>query len=115
MAKTITLYGHSYEQVTAPKRIQRMQDAFNASYCSRLDEVYGSYSGAKARAIEYCYAREREFGSLNGVITSYCTCFFTYAFTGEDEFGRLWLIYITPNHDYACLLRDTLLQEGGEA
>lgn len=105
MAKTITLHGHTYELVTAPAQKRRFWENFCNSSDVELSDVYGSYSRAKENAYEYCRAREREFGSYNGVITTYCIMFFTYAFTGVCE-GKEWLIYITPSHDYAIELED---------
>lgn len=103
MAKTIKLYGHNYEIVNP--NTQRAKDMFHKflrSYDSCLDDVYAyHHSRAKDNAYEYCREREREFNSLDGVITSYNTWMFTYAFTGKDEEGKKWLIYIMPNHDYA--------------
>lgn len=101
MAKTITLHGHTY-QVISPtsQRAQHIWRAYFRSNDATLDEVYGRYSSAKARAYEYCREREREFDSYDGVITGYNTCTFSYAFTGYCE-GKKWLIYITKDHDYA--------------
>lgn len=96
---TINLHGHNYTVMTKAQADKAWR-AFDRSTDVELSDVYGRYSGAKARAFEYCRAREREFGSYNGVITSYNTCMFTYAFTGFFE-GKEYLIYITPSYDYA--------------
>lgn len=101
MAKTITLHGHTYTVMSATsERAQHVWRAYMSSNDATLDEVYGRYSNAKARAYEYCRDREREFSSYDGVITGHNTCTFSYAFTGYCE-GKKWLIYITKDHDYA--------------
>lgn len=103
MAKTIQLAGHTYELVTAPTKANRMYMAWLGSHDYSLDCVYGSYSGAKERAFEYCRDRERELNSYNGVISSHNLMMFTYAFTCTYE-GVDYLIYITPSHDFAVPL-----------
>lgn len=101
MAKTIKLHGHNYT-VISPKtqRAQHVLHAYLRSNDATLDEVYGSYSGAKASAYEYCRDREREFSSYDGVITGHNCTTFSYAFTGYCE-GKKYLIYITKGGDYA--------------
>ena len=101
MAKTIQLHGHNYT-VISPKtqRAQHVLHAYLRSHHVTLDEVYGSYSYAKANAYEYCRAREREFSSYDGVITGHNCMTFSYAFTGMCE-GKKYLIYITKCGDYA--------------
>ena len=103
MAKTIKLAGHTYELVTAPKKARTMYEKWLSSSDYELYDVYRSYSGAKARAFEYCRERERELNSLNGVIASHSIMMFTYAFTCSYE-GVEYLIYITPSHDFAVSL-----------
>ena len=100
MAKTIQLHGHNYTVIN-PKtqRAQHVLHAYLRSNDATLDEVYGSYSGAKASAYEYCRAREREFNSYDGVITGHNCMAFSYAFTGWCE-GKKYLIYITKDADY---------------
>lgn len=101
MAKTINLHGHDY--VVINPRTQRAKSILRAFLRSdevTLDEAYGRYSHAKASAYEYCRAREREFGSYDGVITGHNTCAFSYAFTGFCE-GKRYLVYITKDYDYA--------------
>lgn len=102
MAKTINLYGHTYE-VMSPntQRAKSIYEAFMRSYDCDLRDVYGSFSRAKENAMEYCRARERECQSVDGVITSYCIMQFTYSFSCKDENGDFWLIHITKSHDYA--------------
>ncbi|MBO7732129.1 MAG: hypothetical protein J6S67_06245 [Methanobrevibacter sp.] len=96
----LKLHGHNY-RVIRPTTLQakRFYDAFCNSSDSRLDEVYGHYSQAKRNAIEYCYAREREFDAYDGVITGHNSCQFSYAFTGLCE-GKRYLVYITKCGDY---------------
>lgn len=102
MAKTITLHGRNYTVIN-PKteKARDLWRRFNGSTDVELCDVYGSYSQAKRNAYEYCRARERDFNSLNGVITSYNIFMFTYAFTGRGDDGKMYLIYITPSCDYA--------------
>lgn len=102
MPKTVKLHGHDYVVINpSAERAQQIMRAFERSNDVTLDDAYGRYSHAKRNAYEYCVAREREFGSFNGVITGHNTCTFSYAFTGLDESGKRWLIYITVAHDYA--------------
>lgn len=101
MAKTITLHGHRYVLVTAPSKVRDFYNDFCRSSDVELRDVYGSYSQAKANAYEYCREREREFGSYNGVISSYCIMQFTYSFTGKGDDGNWYLIRITKDYDYA--------------
>lgn len=101
MAKTITLHGHNYTVISPNTQFaRRIKRQFDYSSDVTLDDVYGSYSYAKARAYEYCRAREHEFSSYDGVITGHNSMTFSYAFTGWCE-GKLYLIYITKCHDYA--------------
>ena len=110
MAKTINLFGHSYELMSAKtERAKRIYDAFCSSSDYELYHVYGSFSRAKENAMDYCRARERECNSTDGVITSYCIMQFTYAFTCESE-GKRYLVYITKSHDYVIDL--DALQQG---
>lgn len=98
---TIKLHGHNYVVVNpSTSRAQNMYRNYVRSNDATLDEVYGRYSSAKARAYEYCREREREFSSYDGVIAGYNTCQFSYAFTGWCE-GKKYLIYITKDADYA--------------
>lgn len=101
MAKTITLHGHNY-RVISPKTqfASRIKRQFDNSSDVTLDDCYGSYSCAKARAYEYCRERELEFSSYDGVITGHNSMTFSYAFTGWCD-GKLYLIYITKCYDYA--------------
>ena len=106
MAKTISLHGHNYTVISAKTQFaNRIKRQFDSSYDSDLRDVYGSYSRAKENAMDYCRAREREFSSYDGVITSHNCMQFTYAFTGWCE-GKLYLIYITKCHDYALEIEE---------
>ena len=101
MAKTIKMFGVNYEVIKPnTQKARDLWRAFQGSTDVELCDVYGRYSQAKRNAYEYCRAREREFNSLNGVITSYNLFMFTYAFTGRGEDGKMYLVYITPSHNY---------------
>ena len=101
MSKVIRLHDHNYVVINPnTERACAIKRAFHWSNEVELGDAYGTYSGAKARAYEYCRAREREFGSYDGKITGHNTCTFSYAFTGWCE-GKLYLIYITHCNDYA--------------
>ena len=106
MAKTINLNGHNYTVIN-PKT-ERARQIIHAWDCSTevdLDDAYGRYSSAKARAYEYCRERERECNSYNGRITGHNICTFSYAFrcvVGEKRY----LIYITHCSDYAIDITD---------
>lgn len=106
MAKTISLHGHNYTLISPNTQFaSRIKHQFNCSEVASLDQVYGRYSQAKRNAIDYCYAREREFDSYDGVITGHNSMTFSYAFTGWCE-GKLYLIYITKCHDYALEIKE---------
>ena len=98
---TINLHGHNYT-LLSPKtsRARNMLNNYLRSYNSGLYDVYGTCSQAKRNAYEYCLAREREFGSSDGVIAGHNCMAFSYAFTGMCE-GKKYLIYITKDADYA--------------
>lgn len=102
MAKTITLHGRNYTVINPnTQKARDLWRKFQGSTDVELWDVYGTCSQAKRNAYEYCRACEREFNSLNGVITSYNLFMFTYAFTGRGDDGKMYLIYITPTRDYA--------------
>lgn len=68
-----------------------------------LDDVYGCYSAAKARAYMYCKDLEAEFDGFDGGITSYNVFSFTYMFDfANPDTGELMRAHITPtcNHAY---------------
>ena len=104
MTKTINLHGHTYE-VMRPSYARQAYNKFLRSNDLELIDVYTSYSRAKANAYKYCKARQNEFNSYNGVIASYCSTNFTYAFTGCCE-GKEYFVFITKTHDYAIALED---------
>ena len=96
----LKLHGRNYRVISpVTQHAKRIYDSFCNSSDSSLDEVYGRYSQAKRNAIEYCYAREREFGAYDGVITGHNSMTFSYAFTGRCE-GKRYLVYITQCGDY---------------
>lgn len=102
MAKTIKFYGHTFEVMNAKtERAQRIYRAFCRSDEATLDDAYGRYSSAKARAYNDCVRLEIACGGWNGCITGHNTCTFSYAFQCLDENGKEWLVYITPTREYA--------------
>jgi len=106
MAKTISLHGHNYTLISPKTQFaERIKSNFNNSSDVDLRDAYGSYSRAKENAYAYCREREREFSSYNGVIASHNSMQFTYAFTGWCD-GKLYLIYITKDHDYALEIEE---------
>lgn len=76
--------------------------------CSRgnnLDEVYSSYSAAKARAWKQCESLCAEFDGFNLCITSYNTSVFTAQFEFDNpDNGRPMVCHITPSDTYAMYL-----------
>ena len=67
------------------KQGQRFIDSYNRSNVSRLDQIYNSYSTAKARAELWClstYANEE--GSTGYRIISYSCMVFTVAWRTKD-------------------------------
>lgn len=70
-----------------------------------LDDVYGSFSAAKARAYMYCRALEAEFDGFDGGITGHNSQFFTYMFDFVNpDTGELMRAHITPTYNHAYYL-----------
>lgn len=104
MPQVKELHGHRYTVISPNTQFaRRIQRNFENSSDVDLRDAYGSCSRAKENAYAYCRAREREFGSYNGVITGHNSMTFTYAFTGVCE-GQWYLVYITKWGDYALKL-----------
>ena len=107
MAKTITLRGHSFTVINPnTERARRIIRAWEYSDEVDLDDAYGRYSSAKKYAYDYCRELERRFNSYSGRITGHNMMQFTYAFRGDGDDGRKYLIYITKDHDYAIDVTD---------
>lgn len=72
---------------------------------NNLDEVYGHYSAAKARAWKRCEDICAELGGRNLCITSATCQFFSAQFEFEhSENGRPMVCTMTPSHTYAMYL-----------
>ena len=70
-----------------------------------LDEVYGSYSAAKARAWKQCESLCAELDGFNLCVTSANTFKFTAQFEfANPENGRPMVCHITPTQTYAMYL-----------
>lgn len=76
----------------------------HADNSGRLEEVYQSYSAAKARAYRYCLELKEKLNGFDARITGANTFFFSYAFQYCDEDGVLHLAYITHANDYTVEL-----------
>lgn len=78
------------------------QGYVGASKGNHLDEVYGSYSVAKARAWEHCESLCAELEGCYLCITSYNSFMFTAQFEfNHPENGRPMVCHITPSCTYA--------------
>lgn len=67
-----------------------------------LNEVYGSYSAAKAQAWTHCECLCAELGGFNLCVTSANTFMFTAQFEFDNpENGRPMVCHITPSRTYA--------------
>lgn len=70
-----------------------------------LDDVYGSFSTAKAHAYMYCKSLEAEFDGFGGGITSHNTFSFSYMFDFVNpDTGELMRAHITPSYNHAYYL-----------
>ena len=103
--KSITLHGHRYRLLSAKTQFaERIINSYYESSDVDLDDVYGHYSHAKARAMDYCRQREIECDSYNGRIVGHNSMCFSYAFTTYQD-GNIYLVYITKDHDSAFFLK----------
>lgn len=95
-AKTIPSYVEVYDQKSGYVGYSRG---------NKLDEVYGSYSAAKAWAWEHCESLCAELDGYNLCITSANTYIFTAQFEFDSpENGRPMVCHITPSRTYAMYL-----------
>lgn len=66
------------------KQAQGFIKSYNRATATTLNDVYGSYSTAKARAFRYCMERvEKENGNRPRIISSNCNVF-TFAFLVDN-------------------------------
>lgn len=93
---------------TIPSYVRLVNQKCGRVYCGRgnnLDEVYGSYSDAKARVWQHCERLCSELEGRNLCITSANTFVFTAQFEFDNpEDGRPMVCNITPSHTYAMYL-----------
>lgn len=93
---------------TIPSYVRLINQKCGRVYCSRgnnLDEVYGSYSDAKAYVWEHCERLCNELEGHDLCITSANTFVFTAQFEFDNpEDGRPMVCNITPSHTYAMYL-----------
>lgn len=95
-AKTIPSYVDVYAQKCGYISVRRGNN---------LDDVYGSYSAAKARAWERCKSLCAELDGYYLCITSANTYMFTAQFEFDNpENGRPMVCHITPSRTYAMYL-----------
>ena len=66
-----------------------------------LWNVYGSFSHAKAKALDYCKGLQADCEGFRARIVSKCTSYFTYGFIFE-RMGQAYFAIITPAHNYAA-------------
>lgn len=81
------------------KKQMGLYENYKRAWAQTLDDVYGRYSVAKAKAMDYCYNLQSELKGHDGRICSWNTFQFTYAFRYEED-GKQMLAYITANNDY---------------
>ena len=85
--------------IHAPRKVSRRQYLY--SDATKLEDVYGRYSAAKARAFEYC---ERLCDELNGYdlcITGHNSMAFSVGFEfPHPETGEVCLAKITKDYNY---------------
>lgn len=86
----------SYQRRTARNNINR----YNYSTDYRLEDVYGRYSSAKARAWNYCVELMKKYNGYGLKVLSSNTFMFTAGFLFEDkETGAVQFMFITPSYD----------------
>ena len=86
------------------KAQERMWENYKMATAQELHQVYGSYSAAKAEAMNYCKRLQNELGGWDGRICSANTFQFTYAFQYKDGAGDVCLCYITKSADRKFLI-----------
>ena len=87
------------------KKGQQMKEQSKQWQGVELYEVYGSYSSAKARALEDCKRKCREENGTRFHITSHNTFGFSVAWDIENENGDIIAIRIeTPQSSYKIVV-----------
>lgn len=80
------------------KKAQGIINSWRRSNATELWQVYGTYSRAKAEAMEYCKRLQNKLDGYDGRITGASNYFFSYAFKYEKD-GKEWMMYITHAAD----------------
>ena len=97
---------------TTNKTIKGAYESYKRSYDYSLDEVYGSYSNAKARAWNYCTDLMREYDGAGIKVIGHNCMTFSVGFIGYVD-GLKHFFYITRDYDRAMPL-EKLDKETGE-
>lgn len=87
------------------ERGQRIISSYNNATAYQLWHVYGSYSGAKARAYDRCVNLMKSVNGHDLKILGACSNFFSVGFIFVED-GKKYLAYITHANDYAICLED---------
>ena len=86
------------------KKQQSMLQSYEyANNNGELWSVYGSFSRAKASAMDYCKSLQHKLDGYGGKICSHNGWIFTYGFKYDADDGA-HLVYITPSYDYDFLI-----------
>ena len=85
------------------KKAQGIINSWRRSNATELWQVYGTYSRAKAEAMEYCKNLQYELNGYDGRITGASNYFFSYAFKYRKD-GKAWMMYITHAADITFCL-----------
>ena len=84
----------------APRKISYSQYLDSSDY-TRLEDVYGRYSAAKAEAFSYCKSLCEELNGCDMCITAHNTMTFTVGFEfPHPETGEICLAKITKDYNY---------------
>lgn len=70
-----------------------------------LEQCYGRYSGAKAKAYDYCVDLYSKYEGVDFKIIGYNTCTFSVGFVGWIN-DRMAFFYITANYDRYMYMDD---------
>lgn len=74
---------------------------------TELYQVYGRYSNAKQKALDYCKELQYRLHGYSGTIVSVSSHFFTYAFRYYDvDIKKECLCYCTHVNDYKFVLEE---------
>ncbi len=83
---------------------QRMINYYNRSNAKNLNDVYGSFSKAKAEAFNMCLAHMHKNNGFDGRICSHNGWKFTFGYKYVNDLGYTTLCFITPHHTYYITL-----------